>query len=170
MSCMKQIVLILGAVCLVLLLAVAGCSQPAQQQATPVPTPVPTTQPVTTVATPVPTTFVPETPGPTQTLPANYAVSVDVRSNGQSVNPQVIFTFEGGMGMNLVPEIDVQLTKSDGTVEIGNFTLGNNMAMGQTVSLPGSTGNNDRAQVWVITPNQQRVKIVDKLVPFRSYS
>ena len=112
--------------------------------------------------------FVPATPGPTDTLQSNWAVSVQVQSNGQAINPQVIYTFNGGMGMNLIPEIDVMLTRSDGTVEIGNFTQP--MSIGQTVSLPGTTGNNDRAEVWVITPQGDRVKIVDKYVPFRSYS
>ncbi|WP_325409953.1 hypothetical protein [Methanoregula sp.] len=158
-----------GIAFLILLLFVAGCTQPTAPQATPVPTTVPpTTVPVTTTA--VPTTFVPATPGPTQTLSANWAVTVQVQSNGQSINPQVVFTFNGGMGMNLIPEIDVQVTRSDGTVETGKFTQGDNMQMGQTVSLPGTTGNNDRAEVWVITPQGDRVKIIDKYVPFRSYN
>ncbi|MFZ1127340.1 hypothetical protein [Methanoregula sp.] len=158
-----------GIAFLILLLLVAGCTQPAAQQATPAPTTEPTTEvPATTAATAVPTTFVPATPGPTDTLQSNWAVSVQVQSNGQAINPQVIYTFNGGMGMNLIPEIDVMLTRSDGTVEIGNFTQP--MSIGQTVSLPGTTGNNDRAEVWVITPQGDRVKIVDKYVPFRSYS
>ncbi|MGA2161989.1 MAG: hypothetical protein ABSG28_07345 [Methanoregula sp.] len=152
---------------LMLLLIVAGCTQPTAPQATPVPTTAPTMAvPVTTTMV-VPTTFVPATPGPTQTLQANWAVAVQVQSNGQAINPQVIYTFNGGMGMNLIPEIDVMLTRSDGTVEVGNFTQP--MSIGQTVSLPGSTGNNDRAEVWVITPQGDRVKIVDTYVPFRSY-
>jgi len=157
-----------GIAFLMLLLLVAGCTQPAAQQATPAPTTEPTTEVPVTTATAVPTTFIPATPGPTQTLQSNWAVSVQVQSNGQAINPQVIYTFNGGMGMNLIPEIDVMLTRSDGTVEIGNMTQP--LSVGQTVSLPGTTGNNDRAEVWVVTPQGDRVKIVDKYVPFRSYS
>lgn len=156
-----------GIAFLMLLLLIAGCTQNAALQATPIPTTEPTTVPVT-IATAVPTTFVPATPGPTDTIQSNWAVSVQVQSNGQSVNPQVIYTFNGGMGQILIPEIDVMLTRSDGTVETGNMTQP--LSVGQTVSLPGTTGNNDRAEVWVITPQGDRVKIVDKYVPFRSYN
>jgi len=157
-----------GIAFLMVLLLVAGCTQPAAQQATPAPTTEPTTEIPVTTATAAPTTFVPATPGPTETLQSNWAVSIQVQSNGQSINPQVIFTFNGGMGMNLIPEIDVMLTRSDGTVEIGNMTQP--LSVGQTVSLPGTTGNNDRAEVWAVTPQGDRVKIVDKYVPFRSYN
>ena len=152
---------------LMLLLLVAGCTQPAAPQATPVPTTAPTTAEPVTTTTVVPTTIVPATPGPTDTIQSNWAVTVQVQSNGQAINPQVIYTFNGGMGMNLIPEIDVMLIRSDGTVEIGNMTQP--LSIGQTVSLPGTTGNNDRAEVWVITPQGDRVKIVDMYVPFRSY-
>jgi ABC-type transport system substrate-binding protein len=164
---MKMKIILGGIAFLMLLLIVAGCTQPTAPQATPVPTTAPTTAVPVTTTTIVPTTFVPATPGPTQTLQANWAVTVQVQSNGQAINPQVIYTFNGGMGMNLIPEIDVMLTRSDGTVETGNFTQP--MSIGQTVSLPGTTGNNDRAEVWVITPQGDRVKIVDTYVPFRSY-
>jgi hypothetical protein len=158
-----------GIVFLVLLLIVAGCTQPTAPQATPVPTPETTAAPVATT-TAVPTTYIPATPGPTQTLQPNWAVQVQVNSNGKAIDPEVVFTFNGGMGMNLVPEIDVQLTRSDGTVETGKFVQGDNMSVGQTISLPGTTGNNDRAEVWVDTPNGDRVKIYDQYVPFRSYN
>jgi len=158
-----------GIICLVLLLVVAGCTQPTAPQATPLPTPETTAVPVATT-TAVPTTFVPATPGPTQTLQPNWAVQVQVNSNGKAIDPEVVFTFNGGMGMNLIPEIDVQVTRSDGTVETGKFVQGDNMTIGQTISLPGTTGNNDRAEVWVDTPNGDRVKIYDQYVPFRSYN
>jgi ABC-type transport system substrate-binding protein len=93
-----------GIALLVLLLVVAGCTQSASQQATPAPTAELTTEvPATTAAaTAVPTTFVPATPGPTETLPSAQAVDVQVASNGVSINPQVILTFRGGKGMNVI--------------------------------------------------------------------
>ena len=161
--------MILGGIAfLVLLLVVAGCTQPTAPQATPAPTPETTAVPVATT-TAVPTTFVPATPGPTQTVQANWAVNVQVNSNGKAIDPEVVFTFNGGMGMNLIPQIDVQVTRSDGTVETGKFVQGDNMNMGATISLPGTTGNNDRAEVWVDTPQGDRVKIIDQYVPFRAY-
>jgi ABC-type transport system substrate-binding protein len=166
-SYMNMKVLLGGIAFLMLLLLVAGCTQTTAPQTTPVPTTEPTTAVPVTTATAVSTTFVPATPGPTDTLQSNWAVNVQVQSNGQAINPQVIFTFNGGMGQNLIPEIDVMLIRSDGTVETGNMTQP--LSIGQTVSLPGTTGNNDRAEVWVISPQGDRVKIYDQYVPFRSY-
>jgi len=160
-----------GIALLMLLLVVAGCSQPAAQVATPVPTAVPTTpeEVVTTeTATVVPTTLASTTPGPVQTLPSNWAVDVQVASNGKSIDPQVILTFRGGKGMNYIPEIDMTLTRADGTVLSDKMVQP--LYVGKTVSLVGSTGNNDRAEVWVWTPAGDKVKIIDKYVPFRSYN
>jgi ABC-type transport system substrate-binding protein len=159
-----------GIALLVLLLIVAGCTQSATQQTTPAPTAAPTTEvPVTTAAaTAVLTTFVPVTPGPTETLPSAQAVDVQVASNGESINPQVILTFRGGKGMNVIPEIDITLTRSDGTVESDKMVQP--LYIGKTVSLAGSTGNKDRAEVWVYTTQGDKVKIIDQYVPFRSYN
>ncbi len=169
LSTMNMKVLFGGIACLILLLVVAGCTQPAAQQTTPVPTPVATAaEQASTAATAAPTTFVPATPGPTETLQSAWGVTVQVQSNGKAIDPEVIFTFEGGMGQNLIPEIDVQLTRSDGTVETGKMVQP--LAIGTTtISLPGTTGNNDRAEVWAITPQGDRVKIYDQYIPFRAY-
>jgi hypothetical protein len=159
-----------GIAFLVLLLVVAGCTQTTPQQATPAPTAQPTTEvPVTTAtATAAPTTLASSTPGPVETLPSNQAVDVQVASNGKSIDPQVILTFRGGKGINVIPEIDITLTRSDGTVESDKMVQP--LYIGKTVSLAGSTGNNDRAEVWVYTTQGDKVKIIDQYVPFRSYN
>ncbi|HNX17777.1 MAG TPA: hypothetical protein PKM50_05565 [Methanoregula sp.] len=160
-----------GIVFMVLLLVAAGCTQPAAQ-ATPTPTPTPEPTIVETVATEaptaVPTTLASTTPGPVQTLQSNWNVDIQVASNGKAIDPQVILTFRGGKGMNIIPEIDITLTRSDGTVVSDKMVQP--LYVGKTVSLPGSTSNNDRAEVWVITPQGDRVKVIDKYVPFRSYN
>jgi hypothetical protein len=154
------------ALCVVLLLAAAGCTgttTPALPFGpTAPPTPVPTTAPVSTLPTLSPT------PSPTEALPDVWAVDVQVQSNGQAINPQVIMTFRGGMGMNLIPELDLEVIRSDGIVETG--TMKQPLYVGKTVSLQGTTQNNDRAVVWAITPQGDRVKIIDQYVPFRSYN
>ena len=159
-----------GIAFLMFLLVVAGCTQPAAQQATPTQTAAPTTEvPVTTeTAMAAPTTLASTTPGPTETLPSTQAIDVQVASNGQSINPQVILTFRGGKGMNVIPEIDITLTRSDGTVVSDKMVQP--LYVGKTVSLAGSTGNNDRAEVWVYTTQGDKVKIIDQYVPFRSYN
>jgi hypothetical protein len=154
------------ALCVFLLLAAAGCTGTTTAALpfgpTATPTPVPTTAPVSTLPTLSPT------PSPTEALPDVWAVDVQVQSNGQAINPQVIMTFRGGMGMNLIPELDLEVIRSDGIVETG--TMKQPLYVGKTVSLQGTTQNNDRAVVWAITPQGDRVKIIDQYVPFRSYN
>ena len=154
---------------LVLVMA-AGCAQPT----TPTPaTQVPTqaTEEITiapTEATPVPTTLASTTPGAVQTLPAIWNVDVQVNSNGEAIDPQIILTFRGGKGLNLIPEIDVHVTRSDGVIE--DAKMKQPLYVGQTVSLPGTRENKDRAEVYAITPQGERIKIYDAYVPFRSYN
>ena len=154
--------------CAVLVLA-TGCTQPASQPvATPVPTTVVATAVPTTAATPVPTTLASTTPGPTQTLQSVWAVDVQVASNGEAINPQIITTFRGGKGMIVIPQINIKVTRSDGVVE--EAKMNQPLSIGKSVSLPGTTSNNDRAEVWVNTPDGQLVKIFDAYIPFRSYN
>jgi len=150
--------------CVILSLA-AGCSQPAAPTATPAPTTIETTI-ATTAPTPVPTTLS-TTPGPTQTLPGAWVIDVQVASNSETIDPQIIATFRGGKGQNLIPEIDVRVTRSDGVVE--NAKMTQPLYVGKSVSLPGTRQNNDRAEVWAITPQGDQVKIFDAYVPFRQY-
>jgi hypothetical protein len=70
--------------------------------------------------------------------------------------------------MNVIPEIDITLTRSDGMVISDKMVQP--LYIGKTVSLAGSTGNNDRAEVWVVTTQGDRVKIIDQYVPFQSYN
>jgi len=152
---------------LVVILLASGCSQPAAKTVTPQSTTVPTTMPTTEVAT---TTAALSTPGPTQTLPSNMAVDIKVQRNttyGAVVYPQIDMLFNGGVGMNVIPEIDMQVTRSDGVVETGSLTYP--LSVGQRITLLGTTGNNDRVKVWVVTPQGDKVTIYDQYVPFRSY-
>jgi ABC-type transport system substrate-binding protein len=168
---MKKILTIACTLMLCMVLAlVAGCSQPAAPTAaTPAPTAVQTTE-----ATAAPTTVAPATtaasltPGPTQTLSEIWSIEVQVASNGEAINPQVITTLRGGKGMNVVPEIDVKITRSDGVVETDRMVQP--LYVGKTITLAGTSSNNDRAEVWAITPNGEKVKIYDAYIPFRSYN
>ncbi|MFA6333430.1 MAG: hypothetical protein WCX22_10790, partial [Methanoregula sp.] len=121
---MKKIIasaLVLGA-CLVLVLA-AGCTQPTTTTVT---TTAPTT-PVDTIAETAEPTAIPTitedslTPGPTQALPEIWSMEVQVESNGEAINPQITTTLRGGKGMNVIPQIDVKITRSDGVVETGQL-------------------------------------------------
>lgn len=168
---MKKIIasaLVLGA-CLVLVLA-AGCTQPTTTTVT---TTAPTT-PVDTTAETAEPTAIPTitedslTPGPTQALPEIWSMEVQVESNGEAINPQITTTLRGGKGMNVIPQIDVKITRSDGVVETGQLVQP--LHIGQTIVLAGTTKNTDRAEVWVTTPTSEKVKVYDSYIPFRSYN
>ena len=152
-----------GLLCIVLVLA-AGCMQPATPPVTPTPTPVVTTTP----ATPTPTsTSISSTPGPTQTLPEMWSLEVQVYSNGEAINPQIITVIRGGKGLNFIQQVDVKVTKSDGIVE--NGIIAKPLSVGKSVSLPGTTKYIDRAEVWATDPQGNKVKIFDDYVCFRCY-
>ncbi len=159
--------LILGPVLiLVLILAVAGCTQPDTGQSvpssmTPFLTPMLTQTPES-----VPTDSV--TPGPTGVLPDYWGVTVQAQSNGRAINPQIIITFRGGKGMNLIQRIELQITRSDGVVETGE--MDQPLGIGNTVTFNATTGYQDRAEAWAITPQGDAIKILDQYVPFRSYN
>jgi len=152
------------ALLLSLLLAVAGCTE--AETIMPLPIPPSTTIPVTPVPTTLPTLSA--TPGATERLPDIWEVDVQVHSNGQAINPQIVMTFRGGKGLNFIPKIDLEVIRSDGIIETG--TMIPPLYVGKTVTLQGTTQNNDRAIVWAFTPQGDRVKILDQYVPFRSYN
>ena len=76
----------------------------------------------------------------------------------------------GGKGLNAILQIDVKVTRSDGVVETGSITKP--FYKGKSVSLRGTTkeGYVDRTEVWVYTPQGDKVKIFDAYVPFRTYN
>ena len=159
-------VLVPALVC-VLVLCVTGCTQTAEPISAPPVTP--TVVPVATVTTAT-TTLPPDSPvpEPTGTLPKYWSVNVQAQSNGRAINPQIIITFRGGMGMGLIPRILLKVTRSDGIVETGE--MDEPFTIGQSVVFPATTGYQDRAEAWAITPTGDAVKILDQYVPFRSYN
>jgi hypothetical protein len=151
---------------LLFLLITAGCTQ-----APPPATPTPTIETIATAApTPVPTTLLSLTPEPTQMLPDIWNIEIQVQSNGESINPQIIVSCQGGKGLNVIQQIDVRVTRSDGVVETDSITRP--LYKGKEISLASTTapGYRDRAEVWAIDPQNNRVKIYDAYVPFRTYN
>jgi hypothetical protein len=107
-------------------------------------------------------------PSPTDTMPDNQAVTVDVGEKDYLGAIPVIF--QGGLGQVNVHNIDVRLTRFDGTTQTA--TLG--LKKGDTIELEGTrgsgslTGQPDRVEVWVTTNSGQTYKIIDKLVEYRT--
>ena len=154
---MLSLALVLG-----VLLGLAGCSSPEQPVVTPTPTPVPTTVP-TTPPTPVPTTTASTIPGPTDTLPPQWPVSVTVEKSGM-YSTTIITHFDGGKGLIFVSRMDVRVTHPDGTV----LTDGKaKPGMGDTVEVAGTSGN-DRVEVRLTMANGGVYKVIDQQMGYKS--
>ncbi|MFA5331537.1 MAG: hypothetical protein WC342_04085 [Methanoregula sp.] len=157
---------------LVLLVSAMGCTQsttttPATTVATTAPVAEETTEaPITEQTTTTTATL--ETPGPTQTLQSTWAVDIQIQSNGKSIDPEITATFRGGKGMNVIPLIEVIVTHADGTVV--SDSMSQPLYIGKSVTLKSTTGNDNRAEVYVTSPQGDRVKVYDAYVPFRSYN
>ena len=153
---------------LLILLITAGCTQTAQP-ATPTPTAVETI--ATGAPTSLPTTLS-LTPGPTQTLPENWNIAVQVAGNGEAIDPQIITTIRGGKGINFILNVDVRVTRADGVVKTGSIPRKTTYKVGDSISLPVTSqmGNVNRVEVWATDPQGNQVKIFDDFVPFRTYN
>lgn len=169
---MTKITTVIGILVLCVALAcVAGCTQTEK----PVPTPAPTPEPVvetTAAPTAVATTVDASKPEPTQTLPDQWSLDVQVAGNGEAINPQVITTIRGGKGLNFILAVDVKVTRADGKVETGSIPRQTAFRVGDSVSLPVTSqmGKVNRVEIWATNPQGEKVKIYDDYVPFRTYN
>jgi hypothetical protein len=108
------------------------------------------------------------TPGPTDALPPENVVTVDVSE--KDYLGIITVTFQGGLGMNSIKKVDVKLTRADGSTQ--EATVGTKK--GDEVELQGTRGTgsergpSDRVEVWVTTNQVQTYKIVDVLREYRS--
>lgn len=152
---------------LTILLLAAGCTQaPAQTPTATTTTTVPATAVSTSHSTPVATKVMvtTSTPGVVQTLPEEYAVEVQVASNGVSVDPKIITTFRGGRGINFITQVEVVNARGDGITENAVKSHPN---VGDTIELTSSGRDNDRVSVYVTISNGQRYLIYDQVVSFK---
>jgi hypothetical protein len=150
------------ALALAVFLAVAGCSSPEQPIATPTPTPVPTPEP-TTPPTPVPTTQASIIPGPTDTLPPQWPLSITVEKSGM-YSTTIITHFDGGKGLVYTSRMDVRVTHPDGTVLTDGLTK---PKMGDTVEIAGTSGT-DRVEVMVQMASGETYKVIDQQMAYKS--
>ncbi len=149
--------------CIILLLCcAAGClsgngTQPA---------------PATTTPTQVPETSVPTTevtaislaPGPTQTLPDDYDVDVQVEKENEAGLPVITVTFRGGKGMTFTQQVNIRVTRSDGIVETATM---NKPSVGDERKLQG-TIYDDRVEVSIFVATGNSYTVYDQLVPYQS--
>jgi len=160
---MKSTALFLLPVFILLVFVSAGClsgSEPITTTAgTPLPTQIPETPPPT--AEPIAVSLA---PGPTQTLPPQYYVEVQVEKQNQAGVPTITVTFRGGTGMAFTEQVNIQVTRSDGVVETATMYK---PKVGDERNLKG-TANDDRVEVSVLVATGDSYTIYDALVPYQS--
>ena len=126
------------------------------------PTTVPTTEPATS-PTIVPTTKASTEPGPVDTLPSEWGLSVTVEKGGM-YSRTIIARFDGGKGIMYATRMDVRVTYPDGTVKTDGITK---PGMGDSVEILGSTGT-DRVEVIMQMASGGTYKIIDRQMPYRN--
>jgi hypothetical protein len=146
---------------LAVLLTIAGCSSPQQQVSTPTLTTFPTTE-ATIPPTPKPIITASNIPGPVDTLPPQWPLSVTVEKSGL-YSRTIITHFDGGKGLMYTTRMDVRVTYPDGTVLTDGIAK---PSMGDTVEILGSDGS-DRVEVMVTMANGGIYKIIDQQMAFK---
>lgn len=101
------------------------------------------------------------TTGPTQAPPANRVIILDAERD--PISSKVTVTFRGGAGQNGVREIQVTLTRSDGTLETKAFKPD---AIGSGVTLQG-TAKTDRVEATTYFYTGEQYKILDKIFEYK---
>ena len=99
-------------------------------------------------------------PGPTQTLPANQELFFQVDKDAVSGAVTVTVT---GPSRNVVKDITVRLTRSDGEVTTGYITPNQKV---NEVTMPG-TRSTDRVEVTVNFYSGASYKVIDKIIEFQ---
>jgi hypothetical protein len=157
---MKKLLFTAALSVVAVMLCVSGCTQPSPP-ATPAPTAIPgTTSP--------PATIPPAgmgTPGPTQVLPPETTLVFQVTSSGNTVNPLMYVSLQGGQGINVDSQVEVTLTQPDGTTE--TQSMNQPLSMGQTLTFSCNRIQN-RIEIWTTAPTVGKIKTYDKIVPFQS--
>jgi hypothetical protein len=164
---MNKKIIILSLVLISAFLLTAGCtflSPPPEP--TPVPTPVPTTTPPTptpTTATPTPTPTASTEPGPTDTLPSYWPLSISVEKAG-TYSMTIMTSFDGGKGAGSVLRLTSTVTRPDGTVTTKSIEK---PKVGDVIEIEGTKGN-DRLEVTVMMNSGSLYKIIDQNMPYKS--
>jgi len=102
---------------------------------------------------------------PTDSIPANNAVTVTVQEKVYDGTIPVVFN--GGKGQSLVKSIDVTLYTSDGQVKTAK--IGTNKDDSVTLQGTKDPNNPDRVVVTVSEMNGQTYKVADVLSTYRQH-
>jgi len=113
---------------------------------------------ITSTPTPIPGSTPDLQPGPTQEPPPGTEIVVRVTKN--PITGEITFLFSGGPGQKVVREIEVRVTREDGTILSGRLMP----VVLDEVVLRGTKGGTDRAEVMVTYYSGKTYKIVDRQI------
>ncbi|OPX63045.1 zinc-ribbon domain-containing protein [Methanoregula sp. PtaB.Bin085] len=99
--------------------------------------------------------------GPTDSLPSDRTLIIDVERDAISRN--IIVTFQGGNGQYGVRELVITLTRSDGTTETKTMSR---LERGNSITLTGSDKEN-RVEITANFYNGETYKVVDKVFEYK---
>jgi ribosomal protein L40E len=107
---------------------------------------------------------VPLTAGPTQVLPVNRDLVIDVERD--AISSVITVKFQGGGGQYAVRELVITLTRSDNTVEVKSFKP---EYRGTFITLQG-TQRTDRVEVTANFYSGESYKVVDQIFEYKKRS
>lgn len=116
------------------------------------------------IPTPVPATKGSTEPGPADTLPPQWPLSITVEKSGM-YSSTIIIHSDGGKGLVFVSRMDVRVTHPDGTVLTNGITK---PKMGDTVEITGTSGT-DRVEVMVQIASGETYKVIDQQMAYRGH-
>ncbi len=151
------------------LLLAAGCTTTPSGPTTTVATTVPPTSPptiATTAPTTVPTTTVPTLDYIDGPMPSSQKVEVQVTRNTVSTEPYITISFRGGSGINFLQQLEVTVTRSDGSVVVDALSR---PQVNDKIDILGTRGV-DNVKVIAQMSDGKRYLIYNEDLPFRSYS
>ncbi len=143
--------ILLVSILLCSLALLAGCVS-EEQGPQPTPTPV-----VTVVTTPALPPYLQK--GPVDTIPPEKRVSVTIRRD--QITPEITARFDGGNGQQQVREIQVKLTRSDGTSETKTLEA----KVNAEIKFQGTKGV-DRVEIRVSYLDGTSYRLSDSLYDF----
>jgi hypothetical protein len=144
-----------GLVLLCLFIALTGCTGTQNPATTPAPATSASAAPSAVI-----TAAADLVPSPTDSIIDANKVNVNVEKDYLG---NVIVTFQGGSGLQMVNNVEATLNRADGQVKTAD--VGNRVD--DTATLEG-TKNTDRVMVYVTMKDGKRYKIVDSLVPYKA--
>jgi hypothetical protein len=104
-------------------------------------------------------------PKPTETIPSMYEVQIETYKNPLGSDPYISTTFRGGSGQVYTQSMDALVLRSDNIIEFESIPY---PQVGSQIIMNGTTGT-DRLVVYIVLSNE-RYRVVDELLPLKSYS